>query len=373
VTVTIPAPLPDPDVAPPPDGEPQQSSDSAASAPAGAAGRRSLPFWANPRLGLFVVIAILVVVFASLRPSFLNVDLTLVPLQSDLSVFVVVGLAQLCVLSLGHMNLALPRMAAISAFAMGWCYQHLNMPLWPGMLVGLLVGAAVGAAAGWIIVVTGANSFVVTLALDFALLGLVSLLYSHVGDGVAFAVHPAGMDSLRNDTFGDYCAGNVCGPPVPLIVPVALVAVVAVGLLFRVSRVGRELLMTGSNLRAAQLSGIPTRRRIIQAHALSGLLAGLAGFLLAINSGAFSADVGNSFLLPSFLSPVLGGTLLAGGAVSVLGTVLGAALTEVIRTGLNLLNFSVQALNIYIGLVLVAALSLDRVRHVVAERRGSRP
>jgi ribose transport system permease protein len=160
---------------------------------------------------------------------------------------------------------------------------------------------------------------------------------------------------------------------VPLIVPIALVAVIAVGLLFRVSRVGREMLMTGSNLKAAQLSGIPTSRRIIQAHAMSGLLSALAGFLLAINSGAFSADIGNSFLLPSFLSPVLGGTLLAGGAVSVLGTVLGAALTEVIRTGLNLLNFSVQALNIYIGLVLVAALSLDRLRHVIAERRGSRP
>ena len=347
-------------------------SEEQPSPPSRTAPRRGLPFWANPRFGLFAVIAILVVVFSSLRSSFLNTDLTLVPMQADLSVFVVVGLAQLCVLSLGHMNLAVPRMAAISAFAMGWSYQHLNVPLWPGMLIGLVVGAGVGALAGWIIVVTGANSFVVTLAMDFALVGLVSLLYSHVGDGVAFNVHPAGMDSLRTSTFSDYCTGNVCGPPVPLIVPVALVAVIVIGLLFRVSRLGRELLMTGSNLKAAQLSGIPTSRRIIQAHALSGMLAGLAGFLLAINSGAFSADVGSSFLLPSFLAPVLGGTLLAGGAVSVLGTVLGAALNEVIRTGLNLLNFSVQTLNIYIGLVLIVALSLDRIRHVVAERRGSR-
>ena len=363
--MAAPLPQPDPAVADPPDSGPR-------AAPATTA-RRTLPFWANPRFGLFAVLVVLVLVFSSLRPSFLNTYLTIVPMQADLSVFVVVGLAQLSVLSLGHMNLAVPRMAAISAFATGWSYQHLNLPLWPGALVGLAVGAAVGAAAGWIIVVTGANSFVVTLALDFALVGLVSLLYSHVGDGVAFNVHPAGMDSLRTDTFSEYCMGNVCGPPVPLIVPIALIAVVAVGLLFRVSRVGREMLMTGSNLKAAQLSGIPTSRRIIQAHALSGLLSALAGFLLAVNSGAFSADIGNSFLLPSFLSPVLGGTLLAGGAVSVLGTVLGAALTEVIRTGLNLLNFSVQALNIYIGLVLVVALSLDRVRHVIAERRGSRP
>jgi ribose transport system permease protein len=331
-----------------------------------------LPFWANPRFGLLVVIAVLVIVFSSLRSAFLDTYLTVVPMQQDLSVFLVVGLAQLCVLSLGHMNLAVPRMAAISAFAMGWSYQHLSVPLWLGALIGLVVGAAVGALAGWIITATGVNSFIVTLALDFALVGLVSLLYSHVGDGVAFPVHPAGMTTLRNDTFSNYCAGNICGPPVPLIVPIALVAALLLAALFRLSRTGREILMTGSNLTAARLSGVPTTRRTIQAHALSGSFAALGGFLLAINSGAFSADIGNSFLLPSFLGPVLGGTLLSGGSVSILGTVFGAGLTEVIRTGLNLLNFSVQDLNIYIGLVLLVALSLDRVRHVLAERRGTR-
>jgi ribose transport system permease protein len=333
---------------------------------------RSLPFWANPRLGLTVVIVVLVVVFTALRPAFLDIDLTIVPMQSDVSVFVVIGLAQLAVLSLGHMNLAVGRMAAISAFAMGWAYDQLHVPLAVGLLIGLLVGALVGAAAGWTIAATGVNSFVVTLALDFGLIGLVSLLYSGFGDGVAFHVDPAGMDALRDDTFSDYCTGNVCGPPIPLVVPIAVAAAVLVGLFFRYARLGRETLMTGSNVRAAQLSGIPTARRIVQAHSLSGLLAALAGFLLAVNNGAFSADIGGQFLLPSFLGPVLGGTLLAGGAVSVLGTVLGAALTEVIQTGLNLLQFQVEKLKIYIGLVLLVALSLDRVRHVVAERRGGR-
>jgi ribose transport system permease protein len=180
------------------------------------------------------------------------------------------------------------------------------------------------------------------------------------------------MTALRNDTFADYCAGNVCGPNIPLVVPFALVAALAVGLLFRYSRLGREILMTGSNAKAAELSGIPTKTRIMQAHALSGLLAGLAGFLLAANNGAFSANIGEQFLLPSFLGPVLGGTLLAGGAVSILGTLLGAALTQVIYKGLNLLQFQLDQLKLYIGLVLLVALSLDRVRHVLAERRGAR-
>jgi ribose transport system permease protein len=340
-------------------------------APARKPGR--IPLWANPRIGLIVLLIALVALFSTLRPAFLNTGLTLVPMQSDISVYLVVGLAQLMVLSLGHMNMAVGRMAATSAFAMGLVHQELGFGMVAGLAAGLLVGALLGALAGLIISRTGVNSFVVTLAMDFALVGLITILYSGVTDGVAFPAMPAGMAALRFDTFADYCIGEVCGPRIPLVVPFALVAALLVGLLFRYARLGREILMTGSNIRAAELSGIPTKTRIVQAHALSGLVAGLAGFLLAANNGAFSASIGEGFLLPSFLAPVLGGTLLAGGAVSVLGTVLGATLTQVIYKGLNLLQFQLDQLQLYIGLVLLAALSLDRLRHVLAERRGTRP
>jgi ribose transport system permease protein len=331
-----------------------------------------IPWWANPRVGLVVLLILLITLFTALRPAFLDTKLTLVPLQSDISVYLVVGLAQLMVLSLGHMNMAVGRMAATSAFAMGLVHDKLGAGMVVSLLVGLLAGAALGALAGLIISRTGVNSFVVTLAMDFALVGLITILYTTVTDGVAFPTLPDGMAALRFDTFADYCLGDVCGPRIPLVVPFAVAAALLVGLLFRWSRLGREMLMTGANIKAAELSGIPTKNRIVQAHALSGLVAGLAGFLLAANNGAFSANIGGEFLLPSFLAPVLGGTLLAGGAVSVLGTVLGATLTQVIYKGLNLLQFQLDQLQLYIGLVLLAALSLDRARHVIAERRGAK-
>ncbi|MDI1465042.1 ABC transporter permease [Catellatospora sp. KI3] len=341
-----------------------------AAPPATSAPPRSLPLWANPRIGLVVLLTALVALFATLRPGFLNTYLTLVPLQADISVYVVVGLAQLAVLSLGHMNMAVGRMAAFSAFAAGLVHDRFDVSLPVALLAGMAAAGLLGALAGLIITATGVNSFVVTLALDFALIGLVSLLYAEFTPGVAFAGQPDGMAQMRADTFADYCVGDVCGPPIPLQVPFALVAVLLVGLVFRWSRVGREVLMVGANEKAAKLSGIPVRARIIQAHALSGVLAGLAGFLLAASNGAFSASIGDGFLLPSFLAPVLGGTLLVGGAVSVLGTVLGTAIVQVIYKGLNLLQFQVDELKLYIGLILLLALSLDRVRHVVAEKRG---
>ena len=111
---------------------PTEQPDPAATEPATKISRP--PWWANPRVGLVVVIAALVALFSTVRPAFLDVDLTLVPMQADISVFVVVA-AQLAVLSLEHVNLAVGRMAAISHSARA-------PPLVAGLVVARLVGGA---------------------------------------------------------------------------------------------------------------------------------------------------------------------------------------------------------------------------------------
>ena len=84
------------------------------------------------------------------------------------------------------------------------------------------------------------------------------------------------------------------------------------------------------------------------------------------------AEVGEEFMLPSFLGPILGGTLLAGGYVSVVGTLLGTTLTTVIRKGLDLLGVGLESLNIYLGLILLVALSTDRIRTKLSDRQEVR-
>jgi ribose transport system permease protein len=182
----------------------------------------------------------------------------------------------------------------------------------------------------------------------------------------AFTTKPAGLQQLREYSFADLCVGQLCGTPaVPQLVVFALVAMAITAWIYGHTRLGRELLMTGANPKAAELSGIPTRARIITAHLMSGTLAGLAGFLLAVSTGSFKASIGADFLLPSFLGPILGGTLLAGGVVSVLGTALGTAVTLIIRQGLDLMGVGLGSLNIYLGIVLLVALSFDRVRGMI--------
>jgi ribose transport system permease protein len=76
-------------------------------------------------------------------------------------------------------------------------------------------------------------------------------------------------------------------------------------------------------------------------------------------------------MIPSFIGPVLGGTLLTGGGVSVIGTLLGTSLVQVIRQGLTTLGIGLESLNIYLGVILLLALSTDRIRSAVVMRRAA--
>jgi ribose transport system permease protein len=153
---------------------------------------------------------------------------------------------------------------------------------------------------------------------------------------------------------------------------VALGIGAALIVLYGFTVLGRQLLAAGANSRAAAMSGVPVDRMVIVAHTLSGFLAGTAGVLLVTKiGGALPSAAGDEWLLPSFLGPVLGGTLLSGGIISVIGTVIGAALVTTIRSGLLLLQVGNFWLQLFLGVALLGAVMIERYRSVRAEKRGA--
>jgi ribose transport system permease protein len=162
----------------------------------------------------------------------------------------------------------------------------------------------------------GVHSFVVTLATMSLYFGAMLVLTR----AEAFSGLPPGFTGFgRLRHFGWVSA----------LVPVALGTALLLALLFRLTALGREILAAGANARAAALSGVAVGRAIVVAHALSGALAGLAGVMLAMRNSAaipgMAGQLGADWLLPAFLAPVLGGTPLTGGAVSVSGDRAGGA------------------------------------------------
>src|SRR5207253_2415877 len=126
--------------------------------------------------------------------------------------------------------------------------------------------------------------------------------------------------------------------PVPAPVLVALVVVALAAFVLHATPFGRYVLAVGGNAPAARLAGVPVRRTVITVYALSGVLAGVAGLLEASRLGASdAAKIGLNIELDAIAATVVGGTALAGGRATILGTVVGALVMQVIATSFNML------------------------------------
>jgi ribose transport system permease protein len=133
------------------------------------------------------------------------------------------------------------------------------------------------------------------------------------------------------------------------------------GFLYQVV-LGRLLLAVGGNSLAARLSGIPIRRAVVTAHAISGFLAAVAGTLLMAQLGQGQPTIGVTWVLPSFAGPIIGGAALSGGTAPVIGTVLAMVLISLIDDGLVLVNADPYWVQFLIGALILGAVLLGRTR-----------
>ncbi|THD43337.1 MAG: ABC transporter permease [Bradyrhizobium sp.] len=268
----------------------------------------------------------------------------------SLAVDVTVGFSQMAVLATGGMNLAVGSIGVCSVMFAGYLMQDLGLPVPLAFLLAVMLGGLLGWLNGFTIVRSGVNAFIVTLASANLYSGAMLILTK---------AQPINVLPPIVSSIGSY---EILGYASPALV-VALVIGLALYVFYRYSVPGKETLMAGANARAASMSGIAVSRSIILAHVLSGVLAGVAGLMVVARVGAAMPAVGGEdWLLPSFLAPVLGGTALAGGFVSVVGTFLGAMLVTVIRSGLLFVNISNFWLQLFLGLFLLAAVLAQRYR-----------
>lgn len=312
----------------------------------------------STQLGLFIIVVLFWILFSSLAPGFLS-RFNLNSLGRSLAIDIVIGFAQMVVLATGGMNLSVGAIGVCAVMLTGYLLQTLGLPIPIAIAGALLGGAALGWLNGFAIVKTGVNSFVVTLASASLFSGGMLILTK----AVPFNALPPAI--------GEFGKSNVGGLPSLMLVAIAIG--IALFVLYRYTQLGREILAAGANPRAAQMSGVPVGRAIIVSHALSGALAAAAAVMLTARLGAAMPSVGgDDWLLPSFLAPVLGGTLLAGGMVSVIGTMLGAALVTTIRSGLLVLQVGNFWLQLFLGVILLAAVLLERYRASLSLKRQAR-
>ncbi len=323
------------------------------------ASRISMRLFLTNEFGLFALIVLFAIIFTIIQPGFIS-KFSLFALGRTAAVNIIIGFSMMVVIITGGLNLAVGSIGVCAAMFSGWLMQSFGIP-WPFALIGgLAMGAALGALNGVVIVRSGLHSFIITLASMSIFFGVMIFL-THAGSYREISPDVVAVGRMK-----------IFGYVSPLLVITFIVAGL-LSILFRYTATGREMLAAGASPQTAELSGVPVNRMTILCHVLSGVLAGVAGLMLVSRTGAaipsMAGQLGQDWLLPAFLGPVLGGTLLTGGRASVLGTLLGALLVTTLTTGLLLLQVGAFWLQTYLGLLLLAAVLIDLVRRSYLERK----
>ena len=313
-------------------------SNAATTGGAGGLGRTRIADYA-PTYGALSALVLLVVINSIFTTNFFDLNnFRNILLQVAPTVLVAVGMT--LVIATGGIDLSV---GSVMAIASAVAATQLDRGAGVAILLALAVAALAGAFNGALISGFRIQPIIVTLAL------LIS------GRGVAQVISRGGqLIPFSNPSFEYLGKGTPAGVPVQVMVMVVVVAVAV--FVMRATAFGRYVVAVGGNEAAARLAGVKVQRTKIAVYALSGLLAGLAGLIETARLGASDAQkVGLNIELDAIAATVVGGTPLTGGRATVLGTLVGALIMQLITTSFNMNGISFAwSLTIKAAIIIVA-------------------
>ncbi len=337
-------------------------------------------FISNDLTGITVIFTalLLIVIFKSTTG---RLAFSLTAISKDVAIFTIVGLAQMATLAVGQFNLAVGAMGGAAGMVCGYLINlpaegsmeaadyslaevGLAMPWLLGILVGLLVGFLLGILQGSIIVKTKINPFIITLALISVIHGFNMWITENMYfRNLPLAFKAINKFSINRSVFIPEMEN--CPNGIPIVFLVALATMLVMWVIYNRTGLGRKMLATGVSTRAADYAGINSGKYTVIAHGISGTLCALAGILTVSKLGVAQTSVGDNWLLYSFASTILGGTLLSGGKVGITGTMIGAGIMLMMTTVLAIMQLSAFTHQIFIGGVLLFAFMLNKGREIL--------
>lgn len=309
------------------------------------------------RLGIlpFLLVAA-IVIFAMLSENFLT-GRNLMNVMRQSVYLTIVALGQMLALLTGGFDLSVGTIVALASVvgALTMATAYASMP--ESIALVIFLGCFAGVAAGTMIgVVNGLGVAVFNVSPFMMSLGMAS-----IGFGIALyltgGVPVYGMPQAFGDVFG---FGSILGMPAP--VWVAIVLIVFLWGFLNWTRYGRHIYAVGGNQRAAELSGINTRRTLFMTYTLCAGFAGVAGMLLTARLDTGEANIGASMPLESIAACVIAGVSLRGGIGRVENVVLGALFIGIVQNGMNLARIESYLQTVVLGALLILAVIADQLR-----------
>lgn len=303
-----------------------------------------LPRWIWAALGVLLLWACLAVLTERVSLHSLS------GVATSAAFLTIAALGQMLVVTTGRGNidLSIPSVVTLAAYTTVTVSGGTDAGLPLAVVALLALGLGTGLANAALVVLLRIPAIIATLATGY-MLATATLLVNRL-------VKSAGTP----ETLGFLATGRLGGLPVAALLGLGVTALIGVGLL-RLAY-GRQLAATGQSWDAARLAGVRVGRTLTLAFVLSALLATLTGALLSAYAGGAFLEMGSPYLLQSVGAVVLGGTLIAGGSATALGTVFGALLLVLIVVTMQIAGLPPGAQDIVQGVVIILVLGSSGIR-----------
>ena len=324
-------------------------------APTGALARRL--GGATQILLAFASLLALIVIFSVLKPdAFMTTDNMIGILQAT-NVIGVMAVAVTFVIITSGIDLSVGVLMTFTAVMAGVFMSHWGWPMILGVPATIATGALVGAVSGLIITRLKVTPFIATLGMMMLLKGA-SLLITE-----ARPIYFNDVEGFDQISLGSYVEKLLPFLPIPNGALIFLAVAVISAVLLKKTALGRYTFALGSNEEAVRLSGVNTDRWKVIVYTLCGGICSISGLLVASRINSAQPALGQGYELDAIAAVVIGGTSLAGGTGTILGTVIGAFIMSVLINGLRIMSVAQEWQMVLTGLIIILAVYTDNLRN----------
>lgn len=298
---------------------------------------------------LFVILVVGVLLMSTLSDVFLTPEnlLNQGRLATEIAL---IALPMTLIIITGGIDLSVGSIAGLTAIMIGVAWESWGLPLEAAVAVALVIATACGAFNAFFIVKVGLPPLITTLAT----LALFRGLAEGIAQGRSVRGYPDWFFILGQKDFDFFGLASV---PNQLFLVVISITIIGAALAW--TPFGRSLYAIGNNETGARFSGMPVFRNKFAIYTLSGLMSGLAGWVFVSRVSTTRQDMGTGWELTAITAVVVGGTSIFGGSGTIVGTVLGLVLIQLMRNGLALAGAKGDATTIVVGLVLIGAVLIN--------------
>ncbi|KJD43863.1 ABC transporter permease [Paenibacillus terrae] len=271
-------------------------------------------------MGLVVSLIIMILIFTAIDPIYLSPgNLLDIVDQSTINGLLAIGIT--FVIITGGIDLSIGSIMAIVIVSVGLLLTKYGLNPYLAMFLGVIIGALIGAMNGLLVTKVKLQPFIATLATMSAFRGVAYIITK---GWPVLDIPPAFRSMMDGDLIGNF----------PISIPILLGFAIVGHVLLKKTRFGTFVFSIGGNEEATRLSGINVNFNKVVTYALCGVGGALAGMVMLARLGTGEPTAGQGYELYAIAAAAIGGTSLAGGRGSILGTLLGALLLSALRTGL---------------------------------------